>query len=178
MAAPVTPAKRLANGKDTWALVPAGADIDDPVLAELNSASGMNISGVLLQDYDGISITSSKVTLPKVMLETTSTEVTGEVTISAADMQLTFDPQAADGTDGRLAWELLEAGDFEGWAVRRQDSPAGNGDFETGDKVDIAVVEITNPIPGRTSPGPDGIYIFTVNVSVTQVKWQRTVAAA
>lgn len=178
MAAPVTPAKRLAHGKDTWALVPAGADINDPVLAEVNSASGMNISGVLLQDYDGITITTNKVTLPQVMLETTSTEVTGDVTISAADMQITFDPQAADGSNGRLAWELLEDGDFEGWAIRRQDSPAGNGDFETGDNIDIAVVEITNPIPGRTSPGADGIYIFTVNVSVTQVRWQRTVAAS
>lgn len=176
MAAPVTPAKKLANGKDTWALVPAGANIDAPTAAELNSATGMNISGVLLQDYEGLSITTNKVTLPKVMLETTETEVTGSVVISAADMQLTFDPQGADGTDGRKAWELLEDGDFEGWAVRRQDSPAGNGDFTAGERVDIAVVNIENPIPGRTSPGPEGIYIFTVNVSPVQVKWQRTVA--
>lgn len=175
MAAPVTPAKKLANGKDTWWLVPAGANIDAPTAAEINSATGMNISGVLLQDYEGLSITTNKVTLPKVMLETTETEVTGSVVISAADMQLTFDPQGADGTDGRKAWELLEDGDFEGWAVRRQDSPSGNADATTGERVDIAVVNVENPIPGRTSPGPEGIYVFSVNVSPVQVKWQREV---
>lgn len=177
MAAPVTPAKRLANGKDTWWLVPAGVDINNPKVAEVNAATGMNISGVLLQDYEGLSITTQKVTLPKVMLETTETEITGSVTISAADMQLTFSPQGASGSDGRKAWELLQAGNFSGWAVRRQDSPAGNSDVVAGEKVDVAVVNVENPIPGRTSAGPEGVYIFNVNVSPIQVKWQRTVVA-
>ena len=103
MAAPVTPAKKLANGKDTWVLVPAGADINAPTVAELNAASGLNISGMLLQDYEGLSVSTDRVTLPAVMMETVVTEIAGNTTVTAADMQITFDPQAADGSNGRKA---------------------------------------------------------------------------
>lgn len=175
MAAPVTPAKRLANGKDTWWLVPAGANPAAPTAAEINNASGMNISGVLLQDYEGLSVSTDRVTLPAVMLETTVTEIAGNTTVTAADMQITFDPQGADASNGRKAWELLDGGTWSGWAVRRQDSPAGNADVTAGERVDVAVVDIDQPIPGRTTAGADGIYIFTAPVSPIQVQWNRDV---
>lgn len=177
MAAPVTPAKRLANGKDTWWLVPAGADPSAPTVAEINAALGLNISGMLLSDYEGLTVSTDRVTLPQVMMETVVTEIAGSTTLSAADMQITFDPQAADGADGRKAWELLEAGDFEGWAVRRQDSPAGSGDATAAERVDVVAVEIGQPIPGRTTAGPDGIYIFTAPVSPIQARWNVSVVA-
>lgn len=171
MAAPVTPAKKLANGKDTWWLVTAGADPAAPTVAVINHATGLNISGMLLQDYEGLSVSTERVTLPAVMMETVVTEIAGNTTVSAADMQITFDPQAADGANGRKAWELLDGGTWTGWAVRRQDSPAGNGDTTAGERVDVAVVDIDQPIPGRTSAGADGVYIFTAPVSPLQVYW-------
>ena len=175
MAAPVTPAKKLANGKDTWALVPAGANINAPTVAELNAVAGLNISGMLLQDYEGLTVSTDRVTLPAVMLETIVTEIAGNTTVTAADMQITFDPQGADGSDGRKAWELLDGGTWSGWAVRRQDSPAGNGDATAGERYDIAVVDIDQPIPGRTTAGADGVYIFTAPVSPIQVAWNKEV---
>lgn len=171
MAAPVTPAKKLANGKDTWWLVPAGANVNAPTVANINAVTGLNISGMLLQDYEGLTVSTDRVTLPAVMLETVVTEIAGNTTVTAADMQITFDPQAADGADGRKAWELLDGGTFSGWAVRRQDSPAGSGDATTGERVDVAVVDIDQPIPGRTTAGADGVYIFTAPVSPIQVAW-------
>jgi hypothetical protein len=177
MAAPVTPAKKLANGKDTWWLVPAGTNINAPTVAEVNHATGLNISGMLLQDYEGLSVSTDRVTLPQVMLETVTTEISGQTTITAADMQITFQPQAAAAADGKKAWELLDGGGWEGWAVRRQDSPAGNGDVTAGEFVDVAVVEIGQPIPGKTTSGADGIYIFTAPVSPIQVSWNKAVAA-
>lgn len=171
MAAPVTPAKKLANGKDTWWLVPAGSNPAIPAATEINSVTGLNISGMLLQDYEGLSVSTERVTLPAVMMETVVTEIAGNTTVSAADMQITFDPQAADGADGRKAWELLDGGTFSGWAVRRQDSPSGNGDTVATERVDVAVVDIDQPIPGRTSAGADGVYIFTAPVSPLQVYW-------
>lgn len=177
MAAPVTPAKKLANGKDTWWLVPAGANIAAPTAAEINSATGLNISGVLLADYEGLTVSTDRVTLPQVMMETVVTEIAGSTTLSAADMQITFDPQAATGADGKKAWDLLQAGDFEGWAVRRQDSPAGNGDAVAAERVDVIAVEVGQPIPGRTTSGADGIYIFTAPVSPIQARWNVAVAA-
>jgi hypothetical protein len=177
MAAPVTPAKRLANGKDTWWLVPAGANPAAPTVANVNSVTGLNISGVLLQDYEGLTVSTDRVTLPAVMLETVITEIAGNTTVTAADMQITFDPQAASGADGKKAWTLLNGGGWDGWAVRRQDSPAGNGDVTAGQFVDVAVVEIGQPIPGKTTSGADGIYIITAPVSPVQVVWNKAVAA-
>ena len=168
MVAPISPAKKLSYGKDTWWLVPAGANKNAPTVAEVNSASGLNLAGVLLQDFEGMTSSTDKVTIPAVMMETSVTEVSGATTHSMADMQVTFQPQAAGGTAGKEAWELVNGGSFEGWAVRRQDVDSSLSDAVTaGQFVDVVPVEIDQPIPGRTSSGPEGIYIFTAPVSVT-----------
>lgn len=179
MAAPVTPAKQLANGKDTWWLVPAGVDKNAPKATEINAAAGMNLTGVLLSDYEGLTPSTDKITLPRVMLETSETEVNGATKYSAADMQMTFQPQAAAGSDGKKAWELVNTtGTFAGWAVRRQNSPAGNADATASEFVDVVPVEVTNPTPGKTSTGPEGIYIFTVSVGITGTPaWNKAVVA-
>ena len=54
MAAPITPAKKLANGKDTWWIVPAVADSSAPTVTEVNATTGMNLAGSLLSDYEGV----------------------------------------------------------------------------------------------------------------------------
>lgn len=168
MAAPISPAKKLSYGKDTWWLVPAGSNKNAPTAAEVNSATGLNLAGVLLQDFEGMTSSTDKVTIPAVMMETSVTEVSGATTHSMGDMQITFQPQAAAGTDGKKAWELLNGGSFEGWAVRRQDVDAGVDTAVTaGEFVDVVPVEVDQPIPGRTSSGADGIYIFTAPVSIT-----------
>lgn len=178
MAAPITPAKKLANGKDHWWIVPAVAVTTAPTVAEVNSASGLNITGVLLSDYEGLTASTEKVTLPRVMLETTETEINGTTTVSAGDMVITFQPQAAAATDGKKAFELLDAG-YVGFAIRRQDVQDTASDAATaGQFVDVVPIDISTAIPGKTSVGPDGIYMFTAPVSVTGVpKWNVAVVA-
>lgn len=163
----VTPAKKLANGRDTWGLCIAGTTLAVPKITELNATTGLNLAGMLLSDYEGITTTTEKVTLPKVLLETSTTEVNGETTHTMADMQITFQPQAAAGSDGKKAWELFSGGVFTGWAWRRQDVVATSGDVTTGQFVDVVPVSLVRNAPTKTSTGPDGIYIFTASVSIT-----------
>lgn len=165
MVAPITPAKKLANGKDHWWLVTTLSSTTAPTAVQINA--GLNVSGVLLADFDGLTASTEKVTLPNVMLETTVTEINGNTTVSAGDMRLTLQPQAAAGTAGKQAYELVKAG-FVGWAVRRQDVLSTTSDAVTaGQFVDVIPVDITVAIPGKTTTGPDAIYIATVPVSVT-----------
>lgn len=176
MVAPITPAKKLANGKDHWWLVTTIANTAAPTVAEVNA--GLNVTGVLLADYDGLTATTDKVTLPRVMLETTTTEINGETTVAAGDMLLTLQPQAAPGAEGKDAYELVKDG-FVGFAVRRQDVQSTSSDAVTaGQFVDVIPIDVTTAIPGKTSTGPDAIYIATVPVSVTGTPdWNVAVAA-
>lgn len=175
MAAPITPAKKLANGKDHWWLVPTIADPAAPTVAEINA--GLNITGVLLADYEGLTASTEKVTLPRVMLETTDTEINGTTTVSAADMQITLQPQAAPGSQGKQAYELVKDG-FVGFAVRRQDVLDTSSDAVTaGQFVDVLGVDITVAIPNKSSTGTDAIYMSTVPVSVTSDNWNVAVVA-
>lgn len=175
MAAPITPAKKLANGKDHWWLVTTIANPAAPTAAEINA--GLNITGCLLADYEGLSASTEKVTLPRVMLETTDTEINGTTTVSAADMTLTLQPQAAAGSDGKKAYEKVKNG-FVGYAVRRQDILNTASDAVTaGQFVDVLGVDITVAIPNKSSTGTDAIYTVTVPVSVTSDDWNVVVAA-
>lgn len=168
MPAPTTPAKKLANGRDTWWLIPTLTSQAAPTATQVNTTTGgMNITGVLLGDYEGATTSTEKVTLPKVLLETTSTEVNGETSNSLADMTITFDPQAAAGAAGKKAWELFTGGVFTGYAVRRQDMAGTTGDVAAGQFVDVFPVSAVRNAPTKTSTGPDGIYAFTASLGVT-----------
>ena len=175
MVAPISPAKKMSNGKDHYWLVDTIANPAAPTVAEINA--GLNITGFLLADWDALSASTDKVTLPKVMLETTSTEVNGETTISAADALLTLQPQAASGADGKKAYAKVKSG-YTGFLVRRQDVLNTSSDAVTaGQFVDVLGVDITTAIPGRSSTGTDGIYIATVPISITSDEWNVAVAA-
>lgn len=167
MPAPISPSKKRSLGKDAYWLVPTVASKTAPTVAEVNSASGLNISGVLLADFEGFSSSTDKLSIPRVLMETVETEISGATTFSAADLRCTFQPQAAGGSEGKEAYELLEGG-FTGYAIRRQDVTAATSDAITaGQFVDVVPVGISSPIPGTTTQGEDGIYIFTAAVSVT-----------
>jgi hypothetical protein len=175
MVAPITPAKKLSNGKDHVWLVDTIANPAAPTVAEINA--GLNVTGVLLADWDGLSATTDKVTIPRTLLETTATEVNGETRISGADMQFTLQPQAAAGSDGKKAYEKVKSG-YAGFLVRRQDVQSTSSDAVTAAQfVDVLGVDFTVAIPGKTTAGPDGIYIATAPVSITSDDWNVAVAA-
>jgi hypothetical protein len=173
MAAPITPAKKLANGKDHIWLVTTLSSTTAPTKTQIDA--GRNVTGVLLADWDGLSATTDKITIPRVLLETEATEVNGETRISASDMQITFQPQAAGASEGKVVYELVKDG-FTGFLVRRQDVQNTSSDAVTvGQFVDVIGIDVTTAVPGKTTAGPDGIYIATVPISVTSADWNVAV---
>jgi hypothetical protein len=180
MAAPLSPAKQLANGKDAFWLVPTIATPSAPTATEINAAGALNVTGYILDDYEGITVSVDKVTLPGVMLETTTTEINGETKLSSPDITFTFDPQAASSADSRKPWKMLvedSGGSWSGYLVQRMNvAAAADAAVTVGQKVDVFKVDIQSAIPKRSSAGADGIYTFTAAVNVTQALFNKAVA--
>lgn len=167
MAAPVKPKKTTANGKDSWWLVPAIASMTAPKKTEIDAAGGLNISCFLLAEQEGITSTTEKVTLARLLCETTTTEGIGDTTFSMSDVQGVFDPQAAAGSDGKKFWELVKDG-FTGYAVRRQGVKANvESTVTVGEFVDVMPIEMGPATPTKSATDASGIYTFTAAVAVT-----------
>jgi len=165
MAAPIKPALKRAFGNDSWTFVPAIASAAAPTEAEVQAATGFNFSCSVFADQEGISGATEKVKLPRLLCETEVYEFNGETSYSAADLQVSFDPQGAALSDGKLGWEAL--GDYEaGFLVQRQ-GVAGTTDFAAGDFVNVFPATLGKKVPSKTSTGTDGAYSFTVGVSIT-----------
>lgn len=165
MAAPIKPALKRAFGNDSWTWVPAVATKTAPTVAEVTAAGGFNLSCSLFGEQEGISSTTAKVTLPRILCETDTYEVNGENTHSMADLMVSFDPQGAALSDGKKAWEAM--GDLEaGFLIRRQGVTATT-DFAAGEFVDVIPATLGTKVPTKTSNGADGVYAFTVGASIT-----------
>jgi hypothetical protein len=165
MAAPIKPALVKAFGSDSWAFVPAVADVNAPTTAEVTAATGWNLSCTLFGDQEGLSATTEKVTLPRRLCETETFESNGPTNYSMADLMVSFDPQAASGEDGKKAWEAM-GDNSTGFLIRRQGVTATE-DFAVGDFIDVVPVQLGKKVPTKTGTGADGVYAFTVAVSVT-----------
>ena len=165
MALPVKPALVSAYGTESWGFAPTIADLNAPTVAELTAAAGINLSCMLFGEQEGVSVNTEKVTLPRRLCETVQFESNGPTTYSMSDLQASFDPQAAAGADGKLAWEALESG-TTGYLWRRQGVDA-TADITAGEFVDIVPVEFGPKTPTKTGTGADGVYSFTVPVAIT-----------
>lgn len=166
MVAPTKPRKVRAQGKDSWWLVPAVADLDAPTALEVNAATGINISCAILADGDSLTATVNKVTLPAYLCETEQFEANDNVSYSMGDVVGGFDPQAAEASDDKLAFEFLRDG-FTGYAIRRQGVSVETGDATAGQFVDVVPVDISRAVPGKSSNDASAIYTFTAGASVT-----------
>ena len=167
MTAPIKPQKKTANGKDTWWFVPTIAAAATPVVTEVNSASGLNFTCFLLAEQDGVSGSTAKATLARLLCETGTQEVIDETTWSMSDVTGVFDPQAAADADGKKAWAKFKDG-ATGYFVRRQGVVnSTSADVTTGQFVDVIPVEVGPATPGKTATDSSGIYSFTCAVSVT-----------
>jgi len=177
MAAPIKPALKRAFGNDSWGFVLAVADIQSPVLTELTATAGFNLACSLFGEQEGITTTTEKVTLPRILCETDVYEVNGPASHSMADLMVSFDPQAAAAADGKKAWETL-ADNINGFLWRRQGVPAVN-DLAVGQFVDIIPVQLGTKTPTKTGTGADGVYAFTVPASITgRPAYNRAIVAA
>lgn len=169
MAAPSKPQLVTANGKDSWFFVPAVASKTAPTAAEVNAATGLNISCFLWSDFEGLSSSTGKVTLPRLLCELNTYEANDVTSFTVADLDFAFAPQAASGSDGKKAWEKFKAGGLSGFLIRRQGITADSATPEavTGQFVDVMPVDIGKAVPGKTSTGADGVYRATAPVAIT-----------
>ena len=163
MTAPITASKKAAIGKDSWWLVPAIASLSAPTALEINSASGLNISGFVLAEQEGFTSSTSKVTLPRLLMETTSQQGLDETVFDLPDFQGVFDPQAAANSNDKKFWAMVKDG-YTGFIVRRQGVVATTGDVVTGQFVDVSAVAGSIATPGRSATDASGIYTFMVSL--------------
>jgi hypothetical protein len=168
MVAPVKPRKVQANGKDSWWLVPAIADLAEPSVTEINAATGINVSCTLLASYEGMTASTAKVTLERFLCETEQFEANDVTSYTMSDIVGGFDPQATAASDDKKAFEFLRDG-FVGYAVRRQGvtSDSATPDAVVGQFFDVVPVDIARAIPGKSNTDASGIYTFTAPVAVT-----------
>jgi hypothetical protein len=166
MTAPLKPALKRAFGKDSWGFVPAVAVTTAPTVAELAAAGGFNLSCSLFGDQGDLTATTGKVTLPRLLCETQTYESNDATNYSAADLVVSFQPQAASGADGKKAWEAMD--DLSsGFLWRRQDVDPAGGAPTAGQFVDIVPVDLGVKVPMKTSNDASGVYAFTQGASVT-----------
>lgn len=169
MVAPTKPQLVTANGKDSWFYVAAIANMTAPSAAEINAGTALNISCFLFAEFEGVTSSTGKVTLPRLLCETAQYETNDVTTFTSADLDFAFAPQAAANADGKKAWEKFKAGGLAGFLVRRQGVVADSTSPEAvgGQFVDVIPVDIGKAIPGKTSTDSSGVYHATAPVAVT-----------
>lgn len=169
MVAPTKPQLVTANGKDSWFFVPAVASKAAPTVAEVNAALGLNISCFLWSDFEGVTASTGKVTLPRLLCEINTYEANDVTSFTVSDLDFAFAPQAASGADGKKAWEKFKAGGLTGFLIRRQGITADSATPEAaaGQFVDVMPVDIAKAVPGKTSTDAAGVYRATAPVAIT-----------
>jgi hypothetical protein len=176
MTAPLKPALKRAFGNDSWGFIPACALPSAPTVAELTAAGGFNLSCSLFGDQGDLSATTGKVTLPRLLCETQTYESNDATNYSAADLTVSFQPQAAAGADGKKAWEAMD--DLSsGFLWRRQDVDPQTA-IAAGQFVDIVPVDLGVKVPMKTATDASGVYAFTQGASVTGAPSFNVVVAA
>src|SRR5690349_20072716 len=119
MAEPIRPTAAKTFGRTNWIYVPTIANTAAPTAAEVNSASGLDITNMLYADqFDGVTAEPSRVAAPRRIGDTESYEGFGTTTYGIGDLVYSFDPQAAGGSNGKKAYEKFPAG-TSGYLVRR-----------------------------------------------------------
>lgn len=166
MAAPIKPSKKTILGRTGYWLVPTLTE-GAPTATQVNAVGALNVTCFLLADQATPSMDTSKVTLPRTLCESTTTESLDEQKVTIPDFRFLWDPQADSSDNDKKAWELLKDG-FTGYLVRRQnvvtesDSTVAAGQF-----IDWFQVESKIPMPTETAADATGLYVFDVAFSCT-----------
>lgn len=168
MVAPVKPRKVQMNGRQSFWLVPAVAIKTAPTILEINAATGINLSCSLLKTFAGLQPSFSKVTLDMYLCETDSFEANDTTSWTMPDLVGGFDPQAAEASDDKKAFEFLRDG-YVGFAVFRNGIVADQAtpDAVTGQFFNVIPVDITKAVDTSDPSTASNIATWTAGVSVT-----------
>ena len=174
MVAPVKPALSRALGADSWTWALAVANIAMPTVAEVTALSSFNMSCSLFREQEGLGAATETITLPPRLCETENYEAKGATTYSMADLSVSWRPQDAAGADGKKAWEAM-VDLANGFLLRRQGILVAT-DWAAGQFIDVIPAQLAVKVPTKTGTGADGVYNFTVGVSVTgKPAWNKAI---
>lgn len=179
MVAPSKPRKVQMNGRQSFWLVPAVADIYEPTILEINAATGINLSCSLLKTFAGLKPAFSKVTLDMYLCEVDAFEANDTTTWTMPDLAGGFDPQADEASDDKLAFEFLRDG-YTGFAVFRNGIVADSATPEavTGQFFNVAPVDITKAADTSDPSTASNIATWMAGVSVTGTPAMNVAAVA
>lgn len=165
MAEPIRPAATSTFGRENWIFVPTVADQDSPAVAEVNSASGLDISRVLMASTGRPAQATNRVTAERRLGDTEQYEFIGTTTYTGGDMTYAFNPQGAAASDGKKLWELIPGG-TTGYLVRRMGVDSATTPA-AGQFVDVYPVEFGPSIPGTSGDGEEAESIASASFAVT-----------
>lgn len=161
MAAPLKPSKKPALGRTAWWLVPT-LTTSGPLITEVNSASGLNVTCFLLGDQEDPSADTGKVELPRLLCETTTTETLDATKVTLPNFRFLWDPQASAAANDKKAWALVKDG-YSGYLVRRDNVVSATDSASTaGQFIDWFQVNGSIGVPGKTSNDAAGLFSFDV----------------
>mgnify|MGYP006969291392 CR=1 FL=1 len=120
---------------------------------------------------------TSKVELPRILLESQTSEVLDTQKVTVPDFRFLWDPQAASGHNDKKAWALLKAG-FDGYLIQRLNKSATASDqLVANDFINWYKIQTAGGVPAETSQDAAGLNVFDIAVSCTRWKFDVQVTA-
>lgn len=176
MGTPITASKQLTRTRTAYWMVPTLTEAT-PTLAEVNSVSGLYVTGFLLSDQSTPTGESSKVELPRLLMEAQTSEVLDTQKVTVPDFRFLWDPQAAAGANDKKAWALLKAG-YDGYLVQRLNKATASSDLlVANDFINWFKIQSAPTVPTETSQDASGLYVFDAAISCTRWKFDVQVTS-
>jgi len=136
MAAPIFPAGVNAQGAVKVIWVESIANTAAPKLTELNAGTSIDLSLMIYEGGWQPGVNANKVSAKRRLASRKVYEKFGTTTETLGDLQYSFDPQAASGSDGKKAYEALTEGST-GYFVERLGLDASTVDAAVGQFVNV-----------------------------------------
>jgi len=175
MALPTKPALVKAFNKVSFGFV-LTVTPTAPTVLQLTATTGINLTCYTFGDQEMVSAETEKVTLPRLLCESTQYQSNGPTTYSMADVQATFSPQAAALSAGKKAWETLLEG-ASGYLWRRQ-GIAPDVDLAVGQFIDLIPVDVGAGTPSQSGTGTDAVFTSMHTFSITgKPTWNVAISA-
>lgn len=176
MADPINPGAAKTFGLENYIIVPAVASKTAPTVAEVNAATGLDVSCYLFGDPAAPSQQSNIVTTPRRHCETVQYGQIGITTYTGGELMMAFGPQATAGSDDKKAWEKFKDG-YSGFMIRRQALDIGTTPA-AGQFVDVIPIEIGPCMPVNVGSGEESVAGFTGTYTITgKPEWNVAIAA-
>lgn len=168
MATPLKPRQHTALKKVRFWAVPTIADLNEPVITEVNAAGGFYFTCYVPEDYGGgWTPTFNKGTGLRLLCMGNTPEVLNPTSFAGNDITVVVNPQADDTDNDKKAFEFFRDG-FTGYLVRslNVDNDASDA-VTTGEFVDIAPVDITEMYTDLSSTDANGVFVAKAGVAIT-----------